>query len=243
MPEIRYEITPQVAKLLKSYVYIYIDPRNGKPFYVGKGRGNRLFSHLRDKSDTEKVARIAEIQRSGKEPQIEILRYGLSDSEARLVEAASIDLIGKAKLTNQMAGHHEGSYGRITSKNVVSMINARKVRVQHKAILLTINSLYRSDMSKEELYETTRGIWKVGEAGRNKVEYAFGLYQGIVLEVYRIKKWYPAGTLKYRTRDTSGFKGSGRWEFSGSVAEDIRDEYVDFSVGKAGQNPVRYVNI
>lgn len=243
MTEIRYEITPQVAKLLKSYVYVYIDPRNGKPFYIGKGKGNRLFSHLQDQSDSEKVARIAEIRQSGMEPRIEILRYGLSDSEARLVEAASIDLIGKAKLTNQKAGDHEDSYGRITSQRVISLLTARKVKVQHKAILLTINSLYRSDMSKEELYETTRGIWKVGEAGRNKVEYAFALYQGIVLEVYRIKKWYPAGTLNYKTRDASEFKGSGRWEFSGTVARDIRDEYIDFSVGKAGQNPIRYVNV
>jgi hypothetical protein len=69
------------------------------------------------------------------------------------------------------------------------------------------------------------------------------LYQGIVLEVYRIKQWYPAGTLKYKTRDSSDFKKSGRWEFSGSIAKDIREEYIDFSVGKAGQNPIRYVNI
>ena len=243
MSDIKYEITPEVAKILKSYVYVYIDPRNGKPFYIGKGTGNRLFSHLKDRSETEKVTQIAEIRHSGKEPRIEILRYGLSDSEARLVEAASIDLIGKAKLTNRMAGHHEGSFGRITSQRVISMLSAKKVRVQHKAILLTINSLYRSDMSKEELYETTRGIWKVGETNRNKVEYALALYQGIVLEVYRIKQWYPAGTLKYKTRDSSEFKNSGRWEFSGSIAKDIRDEYVDFSVGKAGQNPIRYVNV
>ena len=243
MSEIKYKITPEVAKILKSYVYVYIDPRNGKPFYIGKGTGNRLFSHLQDQSDTEKVARIAEIRRSGKEPRIEILRYGLSDSEARLVEAASIDLIGKAKLTNRMSGYHEGSFGRITSQRVISMLTAKKIKVHHKAILLTINKFYRSDMSKEELYEVTRGIWKVGETNRNKVEYAMALYQGIVLEVYRIKQWYPAGTLKYKTRDSSDFKNSGRWEFSGSIAKDIREEYIDFSVGKAGQNPIRYVNV
>jgi uncharacterized protein len=240
---IKYEITPEVAKILKSYVYVYIDPRNGKTFYIGKGKGNRLFAHLHDQSESEKVARIDEIRRNGKEPRIEILRYGLSDSEAHLVEAASIDLIGKAKLTNRMAGHHESSYGRITAQRVISMLTAKKIRVHHKAILITINKLYRSDMSPEELYETTRGIWKVGEINRNKVEYALALYQGIVLEVYRIKQWHPAGTLKYKTRDTSHFKDSGRWEFSGSIAKDIRDEYIDFSVGKAGQNPIRYINI
>ena len=237
------KITGEIAKILKSYVYVYIDPRNGKPFYIGKGKGNRLFSHLKDQSDIEKVAQIAEIRHSGKKPRIEILRYGLSDSEARLVEAASIDLIGKAKLTNRVSGYHEGSFGRITSQRVISMLTAKKIKVQHKAILITINKLYRSDMSKEELYETTRGIWVVGETRRNKVEYAMALFQGIVLEVYRIKHWYPAGTLKYNTRDSSEFKNSGRWEFSGSIAKDVREEYIGFSVGKAGQNPIRYVNV
>jgi uncharacterized protein len=239
------KITSEVAKILKSYVYVYIDPRNGKPFYIGKGKGNRMFSHLQAKSEIEKkkVLKIEEIQRNGKQPRIEILRYGLSDLEAHLVEAASIDLIGKARLTNLMAGHHEGSFGRITSQRVISMLTAKKVKVKHKAILITINKLYRSDMSPEELYEVTRGIWKVGEINRNKVEFAMALYQGIVLEVYRIKQWYPAGTLKYKTRDTSHFKNSGRWEFSGSIAKDIREEYLEFSVGKAGQNPIRYVNI
>ena len=237
------KITSEVAKILKSYVYVYIDPRNGKPFYIGKGKGNRLFSHLWDQSDVEKVARIDEIRRSGKEPRIEILRYGLSDLEAHLVEAASIDLIGKAKLTNRMSGHHEGSFGRITSQRVISMLTAKKIKVHHKAILLTINRFYRSDMSPEELYEVTRGIWRAGEPNRNKVEFAMALYQGIVLEVYRINQWHPAGTLKYNTRDSSDFKNSGRWEFSGSIAKDIREEYIDFSVGKAGQNPIRYVNI
>ena len=195
MAEIKYEITTEIAKILKSYVYIYSDPRNGKPFYIGKGKGNRLFSHIQDKSDTQKVALIAEIYASGLEPQIEILRYGLSDSEAHLVEAAAIDLIGKAMLTNRMAGHHEGSSGRITSQRVISMLTAKKIKVNHKAILITINKLYRSDMSPEELYEVTRGIWRVGEINRNKVEYAISLYQGIVLEVYRIEcdTSYPVG--------------------------------------------------
>ena len=243
MADIKYEVTSEVAKILKSYVYVYIDPRNGKPFYVGKVTGNRLFAHLKDRSEIEKVAKIAEIRRSGKEPRIEILRYGLSDLEAHLVEAASIDLIGRAGLTNRMSGHHEGSFGRITSQRVISMLTAKKVKVQHKAILITINKLYRSDMSPEELYETTRGIWKVGETSRNKVEFAMAVYQGIVLEVYRIRQWHPAGTLNYKTRDSSGFTNSGRWEFSGSIAKDIREEYIDFSVGKAGQNPIRYANI
>jgi uncharacterized protein len=236
-------ITPEVANLLKSYVYVYIDPRNGEPFYIGRGKGNRVFTHLSQRLVTDKVARIRDIRNSGNTPQIDILRYGLSDSEAQLVEAAAIDLIGKGRLTNRVAGYHKSSFGRITSQRVISLLTAKRINVKHKAILITINKLYRSDMSATELYETTRGIWVVGETSRNRAEYAFSLYQGIVLEVYRIKQWYPAGTLKYKTRDTTHFKDSGRWEFSGSVATDIREQYIGFSVGKAGQNPIRYANI
>jgi uncharacterized protein len=232
----------EVAKVLKSYVYVYIDPRNGEPFYIGKGLGDRLFTHLNDKSESEKVAKIAEIRQDGKEPKIDVLRYGLSNSEAALVEAAAIDLIGKASLTNQVSGYHETSFGRITSHELILMLSAKKVKVRHKAILITINKLYRSDMTLLELYEATRGIWVVGPRG-NEAEYAMAVYQGIVREVYRIDKWHSAGTLDYQTRDASDFRDSSRWEFSGEIANDIRGMYVGFSVGKGGQNPIRYVNV
>ena len=38
---------PEVSAELKTYVYRLIDPRNGETFYVGKGRGNRVFAHIR----------------------------------------------------------------------------------------------------------------------------------------------------------------------------------------------------
>lgn len=236
------EITDDIAAILKSYVYVYIDPRDGKPFYIGQGQGNRLYSHLGDPTDSEKVARIAEIRRHGQEPRIDILRYGLSASEAALVEAAAIDLIGKANLTNRVAGHHRSSFGRITSQELLTLLTAEPVKVWHKALLITVNKLYRSDMTPLELYEATRGTWVLGQR-RNRAKYAIAVYQAIVREVYRIEAWYPAGTLEYLTRDASELAKEKRWEFSGSVACDIRDEYVGRSVGKGGQNPIRYKNV
>lgn len=232
----------EVFDTLRSYVYNYLDPRTGEPFYVGKGRGRRFLAHLEDRSETEKARRIAEIRSHGQEPQIDFLRYGLSDKEATLVEAAVIDLLGKTKLTNRVSGYHVGSFGRIDSKELLATLSAAPVNVRHKAMLITINQLYRSSMTPLELYEATRGIWKVGPR-RNSVEYAMALYQGVVREVYRVHAWYPAGTLEYKTRDASEFAASGRREFDGEVADDIRIEYVGFSVGRSGQNPIRYVNV
>ena len=235
------KVNDDIAAILKSYVYVYIDPRDMTPFYVGKGKGNRLFSHLDETSESAKRARMNALRKVGLEPQIDILRYGLSDAEAALVEAAVIDLMGKENLTNQMSGYHANSFGRITSQELFAMLTAKPVKIRHNAMLITINKLYRSKMTLLELYEATRGIWVVGSR-RESVEYAMAVYQGIVREVYRIKRWYPAGTQKYETRDSKGFKKSGRWEFSGEVAQDIRNEYVGFSVGKSGQNPIRYAD-
>lgn len=235
-------LTDDVARALGSYVYVYIDPRDGLPFYIGKGVGDRFLHHLDEEPGSDKVARIDEIRDAGMRPRIEFLRYGLSDSEAALVEAAAIDLVGLSRLTNCVSGHHRSGFGRISARELISTLTARPVEVRHPAMLITINDLYRGNMTSLELYEATRGIWRVGDR-RNEVEFAMAVYQGVVREVYRIAQWHEAGTLPYRTRDSTGFAGSGRWEFSGAVADDIRREYVGFSVGKGGQNPVRYVNV
>ncbi len=231
-----------VIRNLRSYVYLYIDPRNSQVFYVGKGVGHRLFAHLDDTSESVKTARIAEIRAAGLSPDIEILRYGLTDAEAALVEASCIELIGLENLTNKVRGIHSQSFGRINLPDLTTMLSAKPVEVKVKAILITINKLYSSKMSPLELYEATRGIWKLGERCK-AAEYAMAVYQGIVREVYRIDEWHDAGTSTYQTRDTSEFIGSGRKEFSGDVASDIRDAYVGGFVGKGGQNPIRYVNI
>ena len=231
-------ISPDIADILKHYVYVYSDPRNGKPFYVGKGQNNRIFEHLEDISDTEKTIAIRKIRSSGVEPKIDVLRYGLTDREARLVEAAVIDFAGLRNLSNRVAGHHE-SFSRVEVSELIETLSAKPVNVRHSAIFITINKLYRSDMTANELYEATRGIWIVG-AKRTKAKYGIAVYHGTVKEVYQIQQWHPAGTLAYQTRDSSGFKDSGRWEFEGTVAMGLREEYIGFSVGTGGQNPIRY---
>jgi hypothetical protein len=232
----------EVIGSLKSYVYLYIDPRDGRPFYIGKGVGNRLFAHLDDTAESAKVAKIAEIRAAGLSPDIEILRYGLTDAEAALVEASCIELVGLDNLTNKVRGIHSQSFGRISLPDLRTMLSAKPVTVDVKAVLITINRLYSSKMSPLELYEATRGIWKLGERCRG-AEYAMAIYQGIVREVYRIEAWHDAGTLEYQTRDATEFLGSGRKEFSGVVASDIRERFVGGFVGKGGQNPIRYANV
>ena len=41
------KFSPEVCKELDYYVYRLIDPRNGETFYVGKGKDNRVFEHVK----------------------------------------------------------------------------------------------------------------------------------------------------------------------------------------------------
>ena len=238
------EFTPEIIERLKHYVYIYSDPDTQVPFYIGKGNGNRCFQHLSDESESNKVRKLIELKNSGKKPSIELLRYGLSDNEATLLEAALIDFVGIANLTNKVRGIHSRSFGLISVDEIIAIYTAKDVNVEDKVMLIKINKLYHSKMSEQELYEATRGIWKLGER-REQAEYAFSVFQGIVREVYSIGKWHPAGTLEYQFRELSDY--NGRWEFEGNVASEyIRKKYVRKSIrqyiSKGNQNPIKYIN-
>jgi hypothetical protein len=152
------EFPPEVSAKLGHYVYLYINPFSDEVFYIGKGKGNRAFQHLSESKESEKTEQIRAIQQRGKEPRIEILRYGLSEREAALVEASAIDLIGTEALSNKVRGYHSRSYGRVSAKELAVTFTAETVEIRHKVILIIINRLFRSGMSPLEMYEATRGI-------------------------------------------------------------------------------------
>lgn len=238
------QLSKALIDKLKYYVYIYSDPDTKEIFYVGKGKGNRLYSHLFDTLESEKVKRINAIRERGKEPQIELLVHGIEDEETAFkVEAAAIDLLGKEFLTNKSRGWQSSRYGRIELNKLISVYEKEPAVITEKAILIRINQLFRYDMTPVELYDATRGIWKVGER-RNNAELAFSIFDGIVQQVYRVIQWFPAGST-FSTRND--LDGSDRWEFVGKIAEEtILNKYIGKSVGyyfsKSSQNPIMYVN-
>jgi hypothetical protein len=236
-----------VAEKIGYYVYLYIDPRDNTIFYVGKGKGNRVFAHLYDVTESRKVQRIAAIRATGLEPKIEILVHGLQDEQTALrIEASIIDLIGLSQLTNRVRGYDSTILGRMELKELVSHYDRNPIQVEHRVILIRINQLYRYGMSEIALYEATRGVWKIGSRRQN-AEFAFAVFRGIVREVYKITSWHPAGTTSYATRPQEHLTDKERWEFVGERAnEEIRNRYIDKSVeaylAPNSQNPIRYVN-
>ena len=118
--------SPKVREKLKFYVYLYTDPRTGKPFYIGKGQGNRCFAHLKDIAHTDKTQAIRELNKLGLKPRIEILKYGLTEKQALLVEATAIDLLDVMVLSNRVRGHGSRYGGRAEVDEIAAIPEAIK---------------------------------------------------------------------------------------------------------------------
>lgn len=235
-----------LTRALRSYVYLYLDPRTGVPFYIGKGTGNRVLAHLKDRTEHAKTARIRELRLLGMEPTLELLAWGLSDREAHLIERCAIDLIGVENLTNRFRGHGASAGGRARVKDIIGHLAARPVEIREPAVIVNISRLFHYGLSADALYDATRGFWRIGPR-RSQAKLALAAYHGVVREVYRICAWLPAGST-HTSRLYTASDVEGRWEFVGKVAEaEVRRRYLNRSVRHllppGAQNPIRLVNI
>lgn len=113
-------------------------------------------------------------------------------------------------------------------------------------MVIRIQRGFRPDMSAQELYEITRGVWVVGMR-RDEARYVLAVYNRVVLEVYTVDAWHSAGSTEYTTRPYEHVHRPGRWEFTGQPApDDVRQRYLGKSVDglwtRGAANPITYVN-
>ena len=83
---------------MEFYAYIYYDPtRNNEPFYVGKGKGERAWSHLKESHNFMVNRRINAIRELDYEPEIEIVPCG-SEASAFEMEKTLVSKYGRRNL-------------------------------------------------------------------------------------------------------------------------------------------------
>jgi GTP pyrophosphokinase len=136
--------------------------------------------------------------------------------------------------------------GRETSASEpvrTSVVSPREVVIDEPALLFRISQLWSGALTPEELYDATRGYWRVGRA-REQAQLAMAVADGLIREVFVIDGWHPAGTTPSSSK-THRDVPAGRWEFTGRLAPTtIRAKYVGQSVAglfpRGSQNPVCY---
>lgn len=231
-----------VARELKTYVYRLIDPRNGETFYIGKGQGNRVFSHVHEEQNLEgddldnKIELIRKIRLAGFEVSHVIHRHGMDEKTAFEVEAALIDAY--PGLTNIAGGTGSTDYGAMHAKEIIRRYAAEPAVFQHKALLISVNR----SAAETSLYEATRYAWTISPSNAKQAEVILPTFHGLIVGAFVADDWLDATSANFPGREDV----PGRFGFVGREAPDeIRRLYVGKSVPdeyrKPGAaNPVKY---
>ena len=130
--EISPDVLRQVADELGHYVYALVDPRDGIPFYIGKGTGDRFAAHGREalwtynggdletEADEQSISsKVRKIRELAGDIDIWIIRHGLNKAEYTQVEAACIDLLTSfpvARLNEGESRHPDGVRDQLTNR-------------------------------------------------------------------------------------------------------------------------------
>jgi uncharacterized protein len=240
MAEQENAFSSEVADKLKTYVYRLIDPRNGETFYVGKGRGNRVFAHIREKVDEEdpsnKLRRIRDIRLAGFEVAHVIHRHGMDERTAFEVEAALLDAY--PGLTNIGGGFGSTEYGAMHAQEIVRRYAAEPAILKHKALLISVNR----SAADASLYEATRYAWRVDVKKAEKADVILSTRQGLIVGAFVASKWLEATSENFPGREPV----PGRYGFIGqeappAIAQLYLGRRVPDEYRKPGSaNPVKY---
>jgi hypothetical protein len=84
-----------IHKQISNYIYAIYDPKEALPFYVGRGVGDRVFSHLKNSHNKVVDQKVASLRSQGFEPIVKILIHGLNSKQAKAAETVAIAMLGK----------------------------------------------------------------------------------------------------------------------------------------------------
>lgn len=238
------EFPSEVVDEIQYYVYRLIDPRNGETFYIGKGKGNRVFNHIKlalkkEESDelTDKLQTIKDIQNAGLSVIHVIHRHGMDEKTAYEVEAALIDAYPGS--TNIAGGSGSNEYGPMNAIEIINKYKAEEAIFQHKVLMIIINR----SISEKGIYNATRFAWKIDKKKAEKADYILAIKQGIIVGVFIAKEWKEASIENFpefqeHRKDRIAFVGI-------EAPYEIREMYLrkripDQYRKKGAANPIKY---
>ncbi len=215
-----------------------IDPRNNKPFYVGKGTNNRVFDHIEhavnkpsdfsEKCDTIRAIGADKVRHV-------IVTHGLkTEDEALKIEAMLIDVLNHyygSQLTNAQSGHHVNKTGIMNTNEIKRIYSAEQLnKIGDDCVIININGQYNRAMGEEAIYNATKECWRMGKDKVKKIKYVLSEYRGFIVEVFEVDEWYTKERPYGPNSKKAGHTYYG-WGFNGKIAPAaIRDLYINKSI-------------
>ena len=233
-----------VAGKLQYYVYRLIDPRTGTTFYVGRGQGNRVFSHAAgqqkatkaEDNEALKLKMIRAIKNAGFVVQHVIHRHGLSDDMAKEVESALIDAY--PGLTNLQVGY-DSNRGAMHAEEVVRLYEAPEAVFRHRVVFINVNQ----SSEDQDLLDAVRYAWKIAPSKARACDYVLAVRRGLIIGVFKAEEWLPATPQNFPSFPRVEGR---RFGFKGHEAPpDVRALYLQKRIPaeyrrRGAANPIRY---
>jgi hypothetical protein len=212
-----------IAEQLRAYVYALSDPESGRIFYIGKGNGDRVFAHANGTLEEEGISLkndvILDIKRRGLDVKVHIIQHGLDDHEksdqshAHQTESALFGVLklidpnldnDSFSLSNVVAPPTFRDFGLRTVEEVIAQYGepADVSQIPHSSVLIKPTRSWYMGMEQDELYEMTRGWWRMSLDRSSKVKYVFSIPRFIIRAVYEVQP----GDWRFRV------KGDRHWE-------------------------------
>lgn len=192
------------------YIYCLVDNRNDEEeiFYIGKGKGNRVFDHeeaafdnklemeLESEYKTEdlKISRIRTIREEGFEIKKIILNYWLTEQEAFVAESTLINFLNsfpQQKFINQVKGHGVRGIevGKLSNQLESTPMSIVEMNTDELILAVKIRAPFALDADETDNYtfynrddcnlkSRTLGTWRVAKDKAEKIKYVLGINTG-----------------------------------------------------------------
>ncbi len=231
----------EVSAQLRCYVYRLIDPMNGETFYVGRGRGNRVFDHANgvtidenDGLEDTKLERIRLIKDKGHDVIHIIHRHGLSDEAVKEVEASLIDVF--TGLTNRIGGQGSSSFGPSNAIDLIRRYSLAEAQRDQDHKLIVIKIADATVVERGNRLEATRSAWRASLSRANSCDFALSVTNGIIRDVYAVKG-------KWASIEERGGRIAFAMDGATNVPVEVKSRYIDKRMpnqDRGAQNPISY---
>ena len=251
----------KVAEALGFYVYALFGPRpqhsdNNWPFYIGKGCGNRVFSHSRGDpiqdvegaplSLKQDVIKAIKADPGNFNVSHKIIRFGLSEDEAFKVEAALIDMVNHVRpdtLLNEISGQGV-ALGFYDAADLATSLNASELVSELPLLIIKIERQWSNLLAAKksaslilssEIYEVMKGDWKLSVARADRAVCVLAVARGLVRAAFVPSPWVDAP-------NSPGRKMMERTTAENSLHSSLVGTSVAHLFKRGAANPIRYFN-
>lgn len=109
----------------------------------------------------------------------------------------AFNYVREVGLTSIVAGHYSSEALAVEEfEKVNGAVELQEDDIRHKIIVIKINKLYRRNILEQELYNCVREIWRAALQRVKIVDYVFGVYNSLIVAVYKPTEWFICKEVK-----------------------------------------------